>query len=70
MPARASSYTVVGVSCDDGVRSITAEVSKTLRVTGVDVDLAAGLLTVTSDGPVDEGAVIAAVADAGYEVAQ
>jgi copper chaperone CopZ len=38
-------------------------------VSAVEVDLASGALTVTSEAPVDEAAVRAAVAEAGYEVA-
>jgi copper chaperone CopZ len=37
-------------------------------VTAVDVDLASGRLTVTSDAPVDPDAVRSAVEEAGYEV--
>ena len=37
-------------------------------VTAVDVDLASGRLTVTSDTPVDPDAVRSAVEEAGYEV--
>ena len=35
---------------------------------GVDVDLASGRLTVSSEQPVDDAAVRAAVAEAGYQV--
>ena len=38
-------------------------------VTDVDVDLASGGLTVTSDTDVDDAAVQAAVEEAGYQVA-
>jgi copper chaperone CopZ len=48
---------------------VTEEVSQVPGVTAVDVDLATGGLTVTSEAPVDESAVRAAVEEAGYEVA-
>ena len=48
---------------------VTAAVSAVPGVTGVDVDLASGRLTVTSDAPVDGDAVHAAVDEAGYELA-
>jgi copper chaperone len=64
-----ASYTVVGMSCGHCVTSVTEEVSQLPGVTAVDVDLASGGLTVTSDAPVDETAVRAAVEEAGYEVA-
>ena len=54
-------YTVVGMTCGHCVNSVTEEVSQVPGVTGVEVDLASGGLTVTSDAPVDESAVRAAV---------
>ena len=64
-----SSYTVVGMTCGHCVSAVTEEVSALPGVTAVDVDLASGGLTVTSEAPVDEDAVRAAVEEAGYEVA-
>ena len=63
-----STYTVRGMTCEHCVRSVTEEVSGLAGVTGVEVDLAGGLVTVSSDQPVDEAAVRAVVAEAGYEV--
>jgi len=64
-----STYTVVGMTCGHCVTAVTEEVSQVPGVTAVDVDLAGGGLTVTSEAPVDETAVRAAVEEAGYEVA-
>lgn len=64
-----STYTVVGMTCGHCVTSVTEEVSQVPGVTDVDVDLASGALTVTSATAVDDGAVRAAVEEAGYEVA-
>jgi copper chaperone len=64
-----STYTVLGMTCGHCVNAVTEEVSSVPGVTGVEVDLASGGLTVTSDAPVDETAVRAAVEEAGYEVA-
>ena len=64
-----AAYTVVGMTCGHCVKSVTEEVSQVPGVTDVDVDLPSGGLTVTSTEPVDEGAVRAAVEEAGYEVA-
>lgn len=69
MSANTTSYAVVGMSCDHCVRAVTAEVSKVAGVAGVEIELASGTLTVASDGAVDDDAVKAAVAAAGYEVA-
>jgi len=64
-----STYTVVGMTCGHCVSSVTEEVSQVPGVTDVDVDLASGGLTVTSENPVDDSAVQAAVEEAGYQVA-
>jgi copper chaperone len=64
-----ATYTVTGMTCGHCVSAVTEEVSQVPGVTGVDVDLETGGLTVTSDAPVDETAVRAAVEEAGYEVA-
>ena len=64
-----ATYTVVGMTCGHCVNAVTEEVSQVPGVTGVDVDLASGGLTVTSDAPVDVTAVQAAVEEAGYSLA-
>jgi copper chaperone len=64
-----STYTVVGMTCGHCVSAVTEEVGQVPGVTDVDVDLASGGLSITSDAPVDEEAVRAAVEEAGYEVA-
>ena len=65
-----ATFTVVGMTCGHCVNSVTEEVSAGRRAsTAVDVDLASGGLTVTSEAPVDETAVRAAVEEAGYELA-
>ena len=63
-----STYAVKGMTCEHCVRSVTDEVSDLPGVTGVDVDLASGRVTVSSEQPVDDAAVRAAVSEAGYEV--
>ena len=64
-----ATYTVVGMTCGHCVNSVTEEVSQVPGVTDVEVDLAGGGLTVTSESGVDDGAVRAAVEEAGYQVA-
>ncbi len=64
-----STYTVTGMTCGHCVNAVTEEVTQVPGVTAVDVDLASGRLTVTSDAPVDDDAVRAAVDEAGYELA-
>jgi copper chaperone len=60
-------YSVAGMTCEHCVLSVREEVSEIPGVTGVEVDLPTGRLTVHGHG-FDDGAVRAAVAEAGYEV--
>ena len=64
-----ATFTVTGMTCGHCVASVTEEVSQVAGVTDVQVDLASGAVTVTSDAPVDDAAVRAAVEEAGYQVA-
>lgn len=66
--ATTSTYQVQGMSCGHCVSSVQSQVSTIDGVTAVDVDLATGQLTVTSDTPIAANAVRAAVEEAGYEV--
>ena len=62
-PQRA--YSVAGMSCDHCVLSVREEVGDVSGVEAVDVDLS-GHLSVAGRG-IDDAAIAAAVADAGYE---
>jgi copper chaperone len=64
-----ATYTVVGMTCGHCVSAVTEEVAAVPGVTAVDVELDSGRLTVTSDAPVDDDAVRAAVDEAGYQLA-
>ncbi len=61
-----STYNVSGMTCQHCVASVTEEVSEVPGVEAVQIDLEAGLLTVTGDA--DDDAIRAAVAEAGYQV--
>ncbi|WP_304505388.1 heavy-metal-associated domain-containing protein [Blastococcus sp. LR1] len=63
-----STYTVSGMTCGHCVASVTEEVSQVPGVTDVNVDLASGGLTVSSETAVDDAAVRAAVEEAGYTI--
>lgn len=65
----ATTFTVTGMTCGHCVASVRDEVSKVDGVSAVDVELATGAVTVTSEGPVDPAAMAAAVDEAGYELA-
>jgi copper chaperone len=64
-----ATYTVEGMTCAHCVSSVTEEVSEVPGVTSVDVDLASGRLTVTSEAPIDRSIVSDAVDEAGYKLA-
>lgn len=64
-----ATYTVTGMTCGHCVNSVTEEVEQITGVTGVDVDLRTGRVTVTSDAPLDDALVKDAVEEAGYELA-
>ncbi|MEV6299190.1 copper ion binding protein [Actinoplanes sp. NPDC051861] len=62
-------YTVKGMTCSHCVQSVTKELSELSGVGDVQVDLASGTVTVTSDAPLSGDAVRDAVDEAGYELA-
>lgn len=64
-----SSWTVTGMTCGHCVASVTEEVSALDGVEDVQVDLATGVVVVTSAEPLDRAAVAAAVDEAGYALA-
>ncbi|MFU8870890.1 heavy-metal-associated domain-containing protein [Micromonospora sp. SL4-19] len=63
-----TTYQVQGMTCGHCVNSVSTEVSAIPGVTDVQVDLASGQVTVSSEGPLDTGAVRAAVDEAGYDL--
>ncbi|MGH3830651.1 MAG: heavy-metal-associated domain-containing protein [Pseudonocardiaceae bacterium] len=62
-------YSVTGMVCQHCVSAVTRELGALAGVTDVRVDLTAGRVTVTSDGPLDSAAVGAAIDEAGYDIA-
>jgi copper chaperone len=64
-----ATYRVTGMTCEHCVRAVTDEISKVPGVTDVDVDLSSGAVTVSSQAPLDDNAVRAAVDEAGYAFA-
>lgn len=66
-----ASYTVSGMTCEHCVRAVNEELGALGGVTSVEVDLVpAGLstVTVTSDQPLSDEQVAAAVDEAGYAI--
>ncbi|MGH3918858.1 MAG: heavy-metal-associated domain-containing protein [Pseudonocardiaceae bacterium] len=68
--ATISEYFVTGMVCQHCVSAVTEEVGAIEGVSGVQVDLATGRLSVTSDVALDDAAVHAAVNEAGYEISR
>ena len=67
-----TTFNVQGMTCGHCVSAVTQELSAIDGVESVDIDLVAGgdsPVTVTSQAPVDESAINAAVTEAGYQVA-
>jgi copper chaperone len=66
------SYAVTGMTCGHCVASVTEELQELAGVRDVAVDLVAdgtSTVTVTSDHPLADDAVQAAVTEAGYQIA-
>lgn len=64
-----STFTVVGMTCSHCVMSVTEEINQIPGVSDIDVELATGRLTVSSDGDLDPARVQEAVEEAGYQLA-
>jgi len=67
-PATELTYDVPGISCEHCRAAITEEVGKVGGVSAVDVDLAAKRVRVAGAG-LDDGAIRAAIDEAGYDIA-
>ncbi|MFF0450955.1 heavy-metal-associated domain-containing protein [Streptomyces sp. NPDC004609] len=67
-PGTVSTYLVTGMACGHCAGFVTAEVERVPGVTAVSVDVGAGTVTVTGEGPLDLDEVRAAVEEAGYEL--
>jgi copper ion binding protein len=65
-----NTYTVTGMTCEHCAASVTEEISEIDGVANVAVDLPTGTVTVTSNRPVGDAQIRAAVEEAGYELAR
>ncbi len=63
-----TTYTVSGMTCGHCASAVSSEISRLDGVTDVRVDLTDGTVTVTSEQPLSDEAVTAAVDEAGYEL--
>ena len=63
-----TTYTVSGMTCEHCVASVTEELSELAGVNKVDVELASGAVTVTSDRELGADEVRGAVTEAGYQL--
>ena len=71
-PTHSRSYPVLGMTCGHCATSVTEELQELDGVQAVTVDLVAGgtsTVTVTSDQPLADADVQAAVGEAGYQLA-
>ncbi|SCG64414.1 heavy-metal-associated domain-containing protein [Micromonospora coxensis] len=65
-----TTYQVKGMTCGHCVNSVSTEVGAIQGVRDVQVDLATGQVTVTSESPLDTDSVRAAVDEAGYDLVE
>lgn len=66
-----TTFTVTGMTCGNCVKHVTEELTEIDGVTDVAVDLVAGgdsPVTITTERPVSQDAITAAVDEAGYTV--
>ncbi|MEH1098068.1 heavy-metal-associated domain-containing protein [Micromonospora sp. CPCC 205561] len=63
-----TTYQVQGMTCGHCASAVSAEVGAITGVSDVQVDVAAGRVTVTSESPLDTDTVRAAVDEAGYDL--
>lgn len=73
MATVSTELTVSGMTCEHCVRAVTEELSAVPGVREVGVDLVPGAgstVRVLSEGPLDPGAVAAAVQEAGYALSE
>jgi len=68
--ATISEYIVTGMVCQHCVSAVTEELGAIAGVTTVQVDLATGRISVTSDVTLDDATVRAAISEAGYEMSR
>ncbi|MFI1183498.1 heavy-metal-associated domain-containing protein [Streptomyces sp. NPDC020799] len=61
-------YEVKGMTCGHCETAVAKEVTAVAGVSGVSVDVAAGLVTVTTGTEPDDAQIAAAVDEAGYEL--
>jgi copper ion binding protein len=66
MPA--TTYAVSGMSCGHCKATLTKVIGELDGVSGVDVDLSSGHVTVTGAAEPDDAAIAKAVDEAGYEL--
>lgn len=59
-------YQVTGMSCGHCEQSVRSEISAIAGVTNIEVSASTGRLVVSSDAPLNDAEVFAAVDEAGY----
>lgn len=62
-----SEFRVTGMTCGHCEGAVRRELEKLPGISGIEVSAKASSLTFTSEAPIDEAQVLAAVDEAGYE---
>lgn len=63
-------YTVTGMTCGHCEKAVRDEVEQISGVSDIEVSVETGRLSITSEAPLDDAAVLAAVDEAGYAAAR
>jgi copper chaperone CopZ len=69
-PMTTNEFQVTGMSCGHCESAVRGEVAKVAGVEQIEVSAASGRLLISASAPLDDAAVLAAVAEAGYEAAR
>ncbi|MGW5918410.1 heavy-metal-associated domain-containing protein [Nocardia fluminea] len=65
-----STYVVSGMSCGSCVGKVKNEIGKLDGISGVDIELATGRMTVIGAGAIDDALIQDTVENLGYELVQ
>lgn len=61
-----TTFQVSGMTCGHCVQAVSTEIGRLAGVQTVDVDLPSGMVSVTTEAPLDRADIAAAVDEAGY----
>ncbi|MGV9778110.1 heavy-metal-associated domain-containing protein [Streptosporangium sp. NPDC003464] len=63
-----ATYKVTGMTCNGCATKVKNQISAVAGVSSVDVELATGHVTVTTESPIDNAVIMDTIEETGYEV--